>query len=105
MQDVPAEQIRSCRHDLAERVPQVAAFGLTFRTKTVRHLVRMTAAREYLIVRYGPEQACKVSETNRLTATLEEVAGKVRPSWRQRSSWNRRRVVTTTSAPGASASS
>jgi hypothetical protein len=28
-------------------------------------------------VRYGPEQACKVSETNRLTATLEEVAGKV----------------------------
>jgi alpha-ketoglutarate-dependent taurine dioxygenase len=101
----PAEQIRSCRHDLAERVPQVAAFGLTFRKKTVRHLVRMTAAREYLIVRYGPEQACKVSETNRLTATLEEVAGKVLAKLAPTVQPEPAPAVTTTSAPGASASS
>jgi hypothetical protein len=102
---VPAEQIRSGRHDLGERVPQVAALGLTFRTKTARHLVRMTAAREYLIVRYGPEQACTVSETTRLTATLEEVAGKIRAKLASVVLPGPVFSFTTTSVPGASASS
>lgn len=36
------------------------------------------SSREYLITRYGPELASTLSQINRLSATLEEVATKVR---------------------------
>jgi len=38
----------------------------------------MVDSREYLVVRYGPELVDRASQTNRLAATLEEVASKVR---------------------------
>jgi hypothetical protein len=41
------------------------------------HLESMTGKREYLVSRYGPEMAATVSQVNRLTATLDEVADKV----------------------------
>jgi len=37
----------------------------------------MAGNREYLVTRYGPEMAATISQINRLTATLEEVANKV----------------------------
>ena len=41
------------------------------------HLHAMTGNREYLVTRYGPEMTATVSQVNRLTATLDEVAKKV----------------------------
>ena len=43
----------------------------------MNHLAEMTARREYIIVRYGPDQKAQISELTRLRATLEEVARKV----------------------------
>ena len=38
----------------------------------------MTESREYLISRYGPEMSGTLSESNRLMATLNEIAKKVK---------------------------
>lgn len=51
--------------------------GLRLRAKTAKHLQTLSHNREYLVTRYGPELATSSSQLNRLTATLEEVAGKV----------------------------
>jgi hypothetical protein len=37
----------------------------------------MVGNREYLVTRYGAEMTSTVSQINRLTATLDEVANKV----------------------------
>jgi hypothetical protein len=74
------EAIRGCRHDLAERNRRAETLGLKLRRRTSEHLARMTAEREYLVLRYGPEMAGTVSECTRVKATMEEVARKVRPS-------------------------
>jgi HEPN domain-containing protein len=74
--DTP-EQIRSRRHDLAERARLALDHGLKLRKKTAEHLDRLSQDREYLVSRYGPELASTLSEVNRLMATLEEVAKKV----------------------------
>ena len=50
---------------------------LRLRKKTGRHLVEMTARREYLISRYAPELTSQHTELNRLRATLTEVQTKV----------------------------
>ncbi len=47
------------------------------RKLTAAHLQTLSANREYLITRYGPELAASASQINRLTATLDEVAKKV----------------------------
>jgi hypothetical protein len=52
--------------------------GLILRKLTLAHLVRMTEDREYLVSRYGPELSGTLSESNRLMATLNEIAKKVR---------------------------
>lgn len=72
------EQIRSRHHNLAERTSLAIAHGLKLRKKTADHLTRMTEAREYLVSRYDPGNGASLSEVNRLTATLEEIAEKVR---------------------------
>jgi hypothetical protein len=69
--------IRGLQHNLSARTRLAVAGGLRLRKRTMAHLESMTGKREYLVTRYGPEMAATVSQVNRLTATLDEVADKV----------------------------
>lgn len=70
-------QIRGLQHDLWARAELATAAGLLLRKRTAAHLRSLSRSREYLVTRYGPEMVATVSQTNRLTATLDEVAKKV----------------------------
>jgi hypothetical protein len=72
-------RVRGLQHDLAARTDLSLERGLQLRKRTATHLRTMTAAREYLASRYGPELSSSLSQLNRLSATLGEVAGKVVP--------------------------
>ncbi len=71
-------RLRAQGHDLRMRAALAMERGLALRAKTRLHLIRLTLDREYLVLRYGPDRASSVSELNRLTATLAEIARKVR---------------------------
>ena len=73
----PPERVRAHFHNLANRANLAVGRGLVLRKLTVAHLVRMTEDREYLVSRYGPELSGTLSESNRLMATLNEIAKKV----------------------------
>lgn len=66
----PPEEIRGRMHNLADS--QIAA-ALKLKPRTARHLEELSARREYLLVRYAPEQTKGLSELNRLLATLVEI--------------------------------
>ncbi|PAX07945.1 hypothetical protein [Sphingomonas lenta] len=68
--------IRGLQHDMAKRAELVAA-GLRLRRRTAGHLVQLGKRREYLLARYDPSSGTLLSEVNRVTATLDEVARKV----------------------------
>ena len=70
-------RIRGLQHDLAARTEMAIANGLQLRKRTAEHLSAMAGNREYLVTRYGPEMTATISQINRLTATLDEVANKV----------------------------
>ena len=72
-------RVRGLQHDLAARTDLSVKCGLLLRKRTATHLRTMAAAREYLVSRYGPELSSSLSQLNRLSATLSEVAGKVGP--------------------------
>ncbi|MDX3806786.1 hypothetical protein ACXIUS_29410 [Bosea thiooxidans] len=72
------KQVRGFRHDLAQRAIMATEKGLRLRVKTQAHLLKIHDQREYLVVRYGPEQASGLSELNRMFATLNEISTKVR---------------------------
>jgi len=72
-----ASAVRGLRHDLKQRAELAAGAGLKLRLKTATHLAALAGNREYLVTRYGAESTLKMSEINRLSATLEEVASKV----------------------------
>jgi hypothetical protein len=71
-------QVRAQMHNLADRTELALAHGLVLRKLTREHLVKMTDDREYLVSRYGPEMSATLSQVNRLMATLNELAKKVR---------------------------
>jgi hypothetical protein len=71
-------QIRARQHDFAGRAEAALAGGLALRRRTLCHLARITASREYLVVRYDSEGIAAASQVNRLLATLDEIARKVR---------------------------
>ena len=71
-----ASAVRGMQHDLGRRVERAQNGGLQLRKRTASHLSAMVGSREYLVTRYGPMTAT-VSQINRLTATLDEVAKKV----------------------------
>lgn len=75
---VDRKQVRGLQHDLAERTRLAVEKGLSLRRRTAEHLVRLSDQRDYLMVRYGPEQLSDLSEINRMFATLKEIAEKVR---------------------------
>ena len=72
-----AQAVRGFQHDLGARATRATECGLVLRQKTADHLHRLTSGREYLTARYGPELCGTLSQLNRLTATLEEIAQKV----------------------------
>ena len=65
------------QHNLATRAKLAVDCGLNLRKRTAAHLRELTDTREYLVVRYGPESPEKLSQLNRLNATLSDVAKKV----------------------------
>jgi hypothetical protein len=69
--------VRGMQHDLGKRFERAKHGGLQLRKRTASHLIAMVGSREYLVTRYGPEMTATVSQINRLTATLDEVAKKV----------------------------
>ncbi len=75
--DVSREEIRGLQHNLKKRTEIAVAKGLMLKVKTHAHLLRLNDQREYLIVRYSPEQLDSLSELNRVFATLREISGKV----------------------------
>jgi hypothetical protein len=75
---MPPEKVRAHLHNLADRARLAVDDGLVLRKLTFAHLIKMTDDREYLVSRYGPELSGTLSETNRLMATLNEVAKKVK---------------------------
>lgn len=72
----PAPAIRGLQHNLAARLELTDRYGLVLRQKTRGHLAAISENREYLISRYQPK-AAKLSQLNRLQATLLEVREKV----------------------------
>ncbi|NVD43307.1 hypothetical protein HT585_31035 [Ensifer sp. HO-A22] len=71
------ETIRVFQHDLGERARIAAAAGLVLRKRTLAHLVALTAVKEYCVVRYAPELTPRLSQVNRVMATLDELSQKV----------------------------
>ena len=77
-------RIRRMQHDLAERIELAMESGLKLRKRTASHILTIVGNREYLVTRYGPEIPASVSQLNRLTATLDEVANKVAAIMKER---------------------
>jgi len=74
---VSSTKIRGLQHDLASRAKSLKDHDVVLRSGTFEHLERLTGSREYLCARYDAETREKLSELNRLEATLNEVASKV----------------------------
>ena len=72
------EKIRALQHNVAARAELAIARGLVLRRRTASHLATLSTNREYLVVRYSADTPSTLSQVNRLDATLEELAGKVR---------------------------
>lgn len=70
-------KVRAQGHNLSARALFAKTNGLDLRKDTVQHLHDLSASKEYLISRYGPELSENASQLNRLEATLREVAEKV----------------------------
>jgi len=69
--------VRGLQHDLAIRADLASQVGLLLRQRTLAHLHTLASTREYLLSRYAPEAHRTLSQLNRLSATLDEVATKV----------------------------
>lgn len=76
-QSVEPNVVRRMQHDLSARTKLAINSGLKLRKRTEAHLHDMTGNREYLVTRYDAELTATMSQINRLTATLDEVAKKV----------------------------
>lgn len=72
-----AAEIRGLQHNMGSRAERAIAKGLVLRKRTASHLASIGTNREYLVVRYSPELDAKLSQINRLNATLDELAEKV----------------------------
>jgi hypothetical protein len=78
----PPEQIRGFQHDLAGIAKLAFDKGLILRQKTVRHIASISESREYLVLRYGPEQITAGPQLNRVLQTLKQLSEKVMPAVR-----------------------
>lgn len=73
------QTIRGLQHDLGKRTALTIQRGLVLKKRTAEHLMALTATREYLSSRYGPELSSTWSNMNRIAATLQELFEKVDP--------------------------
>lgn len=73
----PAKGLRGLHHDLAKRTQLAVGAKLVLRKRTACHLENLSLTREYLVIRYDPAHPAG-SQLNRLSATLTEVAEKVK---------------------------
>lgn len=71
------ETIRDFQHSFTRRIEAAGKCGLVLRKKTVEHLQKVDARKEYVNSRYQSVVTEKFSLSNRLTASLNEVAKKV----------------------------
>jgi hypothetical protein len=69
-------QLRGMQHDLAKRSAAVTAAGIVLKKRTLEHLKKLSEAREYLVMRYGPEASGTVTHLNQVESTLKHVAEK-----------------------------
>lgn len=76
--DHAPKKVRGLQHDLVEPAKRATEGGLKLRKRTLKHLHDICSEQEYVASRYGPERAAKMSPPNRVLATLEEVAIKVK---------------------------
>ena len=72
-----SSNIRGLQHGLSEKAELAVALGLNLRKKTKEHLSTLTRTREYVVARYDPDGLTALSEMNRLSRTMEELAEKV----------------------------
>lgn len=72
-----ATAVRGMQHNLTKRLELAVVKGLHLRKRTAAHLQAIERNREYLNSRYGAEMTATASQSNRLSATLEEIAKKV----------------------------
>jgi hypothetical protein len=75
--EAPA-RLRAHPHNFGMHAALAMERGLVLRRKTALHLAQLSSKRDYLVVRYGPDCMDAVCELNRLVASLEEIARKVR---------------------------
>jgi hypothetical protein len=71
-------RLRAHQHNFGMRAALAMERGLAIRRKTALHLVQLSRQREDLVVRYRPDCMDAICELNRLVASLEEIARKVR---------------------------
>ncbi|MEZ2224311.1 hypothetical protein [Rhizobium sp. RCC_161_2] len=75
---VDPRKIAGLRHDLGEQAQIASEAGLLLRKRTMAHLVILSESDEYHVIRYAPNRASKLSQMNRVMATLDELSLKVR---------------------------
>ncbi|MFO1091353.1 MAG: hypothetical protein U1E46_17405 [Hyphomicrobiales bacterium] len=75
-----ASEVRSLHHCLAERAARADKGGLKLRKRTITNLQEISSRREYVATRYAPDFGRHLPPETRLTATLQDVARKVRAS-------------------------
>lgn len=71
------QKIRKLQHNLEGRTTRAIEAGLKLRARTIAHLRELTSTREYVETRYQPTALKKLTQPNRLIATLREVEDKV----------------------------
>lgn len=72
-----AEGIRALGHDVGRRATRAMDLGLVLRQGTNLHIQSLWNDREYLVSRYAVDLLGSMSQLNRLTASLDDVATKV----------------------------
>lgn len=74
---VRSTELRGMQHDLSKRLTRAAEKGLVLKDRRAKHIEEISEAREYLVMRYGPELTGTGSPLNKLEATLNELERKV----------------------------
>ena len=77
MKGADHKAVRALQHNAAKRAELATKAGLVLRKGTLSHPMD-ASSREYLVTRYSPELPATLPQLNRLMASLNDVATKVR---------------------------
>jgi hypothetical protein len=67
-------EVRGFHHDFAASLDLACTVGLKIDARTAKHLASMTDCREYVVSRYAPEAARKLSPITRLFRSIENIS-------------------------------